>query len=132
MPAALDEYVRTPVAGAGPGSYLFPSPSGGASTNTNFRARSGWMGPTRHAGVAKATTHDLRHTAASLLIAAGADVKAVQSILGHPAPTMTMDLYRHPFSEATWEAMERLPVKPLMEAARQIGPTGDEGAAHLQ
>lgn len=37
--------------------------------------------------------HDLRHTAASLLIAAGADVKAVQVILGHASATMTMDLY---------------------------------------
>ena len=111
-----DEYVRTRVAGTTPGGYLFPSPTGGVWTNTNFRARSGWMEATRRAGVEGTTIHDLRHTAASLLIAAGADVKAVQVILGHSTATMTMDLYGHLFSEATWQAMERLPAIPLTEA----------------
>ena len=75
---------------------------------------------TASAGLAGTTIHDLRHTAASLLIAAGADVKAVQVILGHSTATMTMDLYGHLFSEATWQAMERLPAIPLMEAPRAI------------
>jgi len=56
------------------------------------------------------------------LIAAGADVKAVQVVLGHSAAT-TMDLYGHLFSEATWQAMERLPAIPLMETLRAIGPS---------
>src|SRR5690554_1742056 len=34
VPAALDAYVRTRVAGSAPGSYLFPSPTGGVWTNT--------------------------------------------------------------------------------------------------
>lgn len=38
-------------------------------------------------------------------------------ILGHSTATMTMDLYGHLCSEATWQAMERLPVIPLMHAA---------------
>src|SRR5690606_8466722 len=124
VPAALDEYVRTRVAFTAPGGYLFPSPTGGVWTNTNFRARSGWMDATRRAGVEGTTIHDLRHTAASLLIAAGADVKAVQVILGHSTATMTMDLYGHLFSEATWQAMERLPVIPLMRAPQEIEPPG--------
>jgi hypothetical protein len=39
--------------------------------------------------------HDLRHTAASLLIASGANVKAVQSQLGHKSATTTLDRYGH-------------------------------------
>src|SRR5215813_2440699 len=39
--------------------------------------------------------HDLRHTAASLWLAAGADPKVVQWVLGHATAAMTMDLYRH-------------------------------------
>src|SRR5262249_53640517 len=39
--------------------------------------------------------HDLRHTAASLWLAAGADPKVVQRLLGHATAAMTMDLYRH-------------------------------------
>lgn len=101
VPAALDEYVRTRVAGTAPGRYLCPSLTGGVWTNTNSRARSGWMEATRRADVEGTTIHDLRHTAASLLIAAGADVKAERVTLGHSTATMTMDLYGHLFSEAT-------------------------------
>jgi Phage integrase family len=39
------------------------------------------------------TPHDLRHTAASLAISAGANVKAVQRMLGHAKASMTLDTY---------------------------------------
>jgi integrase len=39
------------------------------------------------------TPHDLRHTAASLAISAGANVKAVQRMLGHASAAMTLDVY---------------------------------------
>lgn len=39
------------------------------------------------------TLHDLRHTAASLAISAGANVKAVQRMLGHASAAMTLDVY---------------------------------------
>ncbi|MDG9706506.1 site-specific integrase [Streptomyces sp. DH37] len=41
------------------------------------------------------TPHKLRHTAASLAIAAGADVKVVQQMLGHKSAAMTLDVYGH-------------------------------------
>jgi len=47
-------------------------------------------------------------------------------ILGHSTATMTMDLYGHLFSEATWQAMERLPAIPLMAAPPAIGPPSSE------
>lgn len=37
--------------------------------------------------------HDLRHTAASLAISAGADVRQVQGILGHRDPALTLKFY---------------------------------------
>lgn len=37
--------------------------------------------------------HDLRHTAASLAISAGADVKAVRRRLGHTSAAMTLYTY---------------------------------------
>ena len=37
--------------------------------------------------------HDLRHTAASLAIESGADVKQVQSLLGHKDPSLTLKFY---------------------------------------
>lgn len=41
--------------------------------------------------------HDLRHTAASLLIGAGASVLVVQRQLGHASAKMTLDRYSHLF-----------------------------------
>ncbi|HPD15848.1 MAG TPA: tyrosine-type recombinase/integrase [Planctomycetota bacterium] len=46
--------------------------------------------------------HCLRHTAATHLIASGADVKTVQSHLGHSSATVTLDVYAH-----AWEANSR-------------------------
>ena len=42
------------------------------------------------------TPHELRHTAASLAIAAGANVKGVQLMLGHASAAMTLDIYAGP------------------------------------
>ena len=43
--------------------------------------------------------HDLRHTAASLAISAGANVKAVQRMLGHARASMTLDVYADLFDD---------------------------------
>ena len=39
--------------------------------------------------------HDLRHTHATMLIAAGVDVKTVQMRMGHSSAVMTLDVYAH-------------------------------------
>ncbi|RDH96177.1 phage integrase family protein [Curtobacterium sp. AG1037] len=41
----------------------------------------------------KLTPHDLRHTAASLGVSAGATVPLVQGMLGHAKPSITLDVY---------------------------------------
>lgn len=47
------------------------------------------------AGLPPMRFHDLRHTAATLLLADGENVKAVQERLGHAAASMTLDVYGH-------------------------------------
>ena len=47
----------------------------------------------------RVTVHEKRHTAASLMIASGANVKTVQSQLGHKTATMTLDQYGHLFPD---------------------------------
>jgi len=47
------------------------------------------------AGVSGLRFHDLRHTHASLLLAAGIHPKVVQERLGHSTITVTMDIYSH-------------------------------------
>lgn len=47
----------------------------------------------------RVTSHDLRHTAASLAISAGANVKAVQRMLRHASAAMTLDVYGDLFDD---------------------------------
>ena len=61
---------------------------------------SGWFAKAVAAsGIPRVTPHDLRHTAASLAVSAGANVKAVQRMLGHASAAMTLDLYADLFDD---------------------------------
>ncbi|RSX52987.1 tyrosine-type recombinase/integrase [Bifidobacterium samirii] len=51
------------------------------------------------AGIPRMTVHDLRHTAASLMVRSGANVKAVQRQLGHASAAMTLDVYADLFDD---------------------------------
>lgn len=73
---------------------LFRTATGARVSGDNWRSRV--FHPAREAlGWPELRIHDLRHTAASLMIASGADVKAVQAALGHASATMTLDRYGH-------------------------------------
>lgn len=47
----------------------------------------------------RVTAHDLRHTAASLAVAAGANPLALQKMLGHESAAMTLDVYSDLFDD---------------------------------
>ncbi len=74
---------------------VFPSPFGGrrsedAKTSRDFKAA------LKAAGIAKTMRfHDLRHTAATLLLQAGAGLAIVQRVLGHASPVTTANTYGH-------------------------------------
>lgn len=42
-----------------------------------------------------ARPHDLRHTAATVAIASGADIKSVQDLMGHATASFTLNVYAH-------------------------------------
>ncbi|WP_324191838.1 tyrosine-type recombinase/integrase [Nocardia brasiliensis] len=50
-------------------------------------------------GLAGVVPHGLRHSAASLAISGGANIKVVQRMLGHKTATLTLDLYGHLFDD---------------------------------
>jgi integrase len=54
------------------------------------------------------TFHMLRHSHASHLIRAGADIKVVASRLGHATPRLTLDTYGHLLPGAQEDAVRRL------------------------
>lgn len=85
-------------------------------------------------GVPGLHPHELRHTAASLAIAAGADVKVVQRMLGHASAAMTLDTYGHLFNDRLDEvadalskardAEQRLQARPASPVRRRPGLRG--------
>ena len=62
----------------------------------------------REAGLPDVRFHDLRHSAATILLSMGVHPKVVQEILGHSQIDMTMDTYSHVFPSMQQEVMDRL------------------------
>ena len=92
----LDEHLHQHVPDE-PDALVFTSPQGAPLRNSNFR-RQVWYTAVEQADLPQGLRiHDLRHTCASLLIAAGANPKAVQIHLGHSSISVTMDRYTHLF-----------------------------------
>ena len=82
LPRSLAAELAAELVGRGPDDLVFTSPEGGPLRVNNFRTRC-FDRAAAQAGPAGLTPHDLRHTAASLAVSAGANVKAVQRLLGH-------------------------------------------------
>ena len=97
------------VQGRGDEELLFTAPQGGPLRARNFRQR--FFAPAvAKAGLGhlKVTPHKLRHTAASLAIASGADVNVVQTMLGHKSATLTLDTYGHLFPDRLDEVSKKM------------------------
>ena len=62
----------------------------------------------KKAGLPDIRFHDLRHSAATLLLSVGVHPKVVQEILGHSQISITMDVYSHVLPGMQQEAMSRL------------------------
>lgn len=52
--------------------------------------------------------HDLRHTAASLMLANGAPITDVSELLGHSSPAITARVYAHAYEEGKRQAVETM------------------------
>lgn len=65
--------------------------------------------------------HDLRHTAASLAISAGANPKAVQTMLGHKSAAMTLDTYADLFPDDLESVADALDVAARSAIAAAAG-----------
>jgi len=128
VPRSVAEEVGAMLAGRadlGPDALVFTAPLGGPLRFSK------WIDVTfkpalRVAGLPETVRlYDLRHTCASLLIAQGGTVKAVQAQLGHASATMTLDLYGHLFPDELPALAERLDAirAEALEAARAAALT---------
>ena len=79
-----------------------------SALHANWKRSVGWTKAIAALGMPDLRVHDLRHTAASVWLGAGADPKVVQRILGHASAAMTMDLYGHLIDHNLWEAARRI------------------------
>lgn len=70
-------------------------------------------GKVRALGLPRIRLHDTRHTAATLMLAAGVPVKVVSEMLGHASPTITLGIYAHVLPGMAEEAGAALSAKLL-------------------
>ena len=62
----------------------------------------------KDAGLPRMHFHDLRHSAATMLLSVGVHPKVVQELLGHNQISMTMDIYSHVLPTMQQEAMSKM------------------------
>ncbi len=78
-------------------------------------------------GLSGVRFHDLRHTHASLLLAAGVPISVVQARMGHTSISTTVDVYGHVLPGSDAEAgmtLER--VLRLQNVCKRVGMAGEE------
>ena len=92
LPAFLVDELTAQLAGRSARDLVFTTVNGDVLRNRNAR-RSWFDRSTEAIGQPGLTPHELRHTAASLAVSSGANVKAVQRMLGHASAAMTLDIY---------------------------------------
>jgi integrase len=124
-----------------PDALVFPDSEGGHMRGSNVRRR--WWSqavaaaelfPRRVIDAAGEQTtvydfklHELRHTAASLAIQAGANIKALQNMLGHESAGLTLDRYGHLYGsdvEAVGIAINNLLTR---KCGQNVGTGADSG-----
>jgi integrase len=91
MPVFVADLLAEHLTGAPESDHGFPSPSGAHLDYGNFLKRY-WHPAVGRAGLAPLTPHEMRHTAAALMIAEGANPIAVQRRFGHKDVTTTLQL----------------------------------------
>ncbi|WP_458042322.1 MULTISPECIES: tyrosine-type recombinase/integrase [Bacteria] len=109
-PQRLAPMIEEACAGKGPEGLLFGD---GVNHMRNSGAQGWFANAVKRAqavdpSIPRVTPHDLRHTAASLAISSGANVKAVQRMLGHASAAMTLDTYADLFDDDLDAVAQRL------------------------
>lgn len=115
LPRWLASRLAVRVSEAAPDARVFSGARGSVLRNSKFTERH--YSPAIAEAAAAASTdspfprptfHDLRHTAVSLAIRSGANVKVVQQIAGHASATMTLDTYAGLFTDDLHDSASRL------------------------
>jgi integrase len=104
---ALRDHRKRMFAEGHPGPWVFCDSKGGPLRKGNLVRRS-FNRVLRTAELPRIRFHDLRHTAATLLLQEGVHPKVVQERLGHAQIGLTLDTYSHVLPTMQREAADRL------------------------
>jgi excisionase family DNA binding protein len=109
----------------GKSPYVFPNPETGKPLRT---VKTAFVAACRRAGIVGLRFHDLRHTFASRLNAAGVDPITIMELLGHSSLKMT-ERYTHTTKEQRRQAVERLAgeVEPGAQSGQDLLRICDAG-----
>ena len=141
FPRFLAEDLAAQMKGKRREDLVFSAPAGGVLRIATFRTRVFNPDVEKLRGVGddgiattdwpRPTLHDLRHTAASLAISAGANVKAVQTMLGHKSAALTLDTYADLFPDDLEAVADALDTAVQATARIYCGRTADGGRSAM-
>lgn len=111
FPRSLQPAIARACRGKRAEDLLFPGPDGDFLRRVHGPGKGWFWNAVVAAGLPALSLHDLRHTAASLAVRSGANVKAVQRMLGHASAAMTLDVYADLFDDDLDQVADRLDVE---------------------
>lgn len=115
MPASVARALASHLATFPDEEWVFSSPMGGYLRYDNFRNRV-WTPTTEAAGLSPFDLHELRHTAAALLISEGANPMHVKRRMGHEDIRTTYNVYGHLFQDDEDALVDRLDQRAIRGA----------------
>ena len=124
VPTFIANRLGEHMVGLGPDDLVFQSPRRQPLRTGNFAKRV-WRPAVAECRLDGFRVHDLRHTAASLMISSGASVKAVQRALGHASAAITLDVYAGLFDDDLEALADALDARYAEADAAQVRPKPD-------
>jgi integrase len=114
--------------GKQPEDLVFTDPSGKAlrPQSVGPKAKGWYKHALKEAGLPLLPPHDLRHTAASIAVSSGANVKQIQLMFGHESAAMTLDTYADLFNSDLDDVAKDIDMKVEKIKCNQNATTNDK------
>ena len=111
----------------GKDDLVFPAPSGAPAHRSNVLKRGLYPALVR-AKLRRVDMHSLRHSFASILIAAGTPITEVQALLGHSSAQTTLKVYSHWFRSLKTSSIDTLSKALLGTGGHLVDTSADQPA----
>lgn len=126
VPRFVVDAVREHMVGKGGAELVFTTDRSAAPLRSQNWTRRVFAPATVAVGVPGFRVHELRHTAASLAVSAGANVLTVARMLGHADPSVTLRVYADLFPDDLENVADRLEIAAASPRPRPAGTYASE------